>query len=156
MLLFILVFAGVQYWLPDTAAGGESEGQLRMVYAELYQLQTLSVRGVAYKNYRSAVERAKKQVALLRDASSPGEEVLRTALTYHKKALAIWQLQADSDFPVDSLRTDEAVGAALIAECPGIPTFHYKERDQFYVQDGVDCLWRKAEQVLNSMPPNLR
>lgn len=156
LLLLILVLTGIPCWLADTAMAGESTGQIRMAYFELSRLQTLSAGNVPYKDYRSAVELAKKQVALVWDDSYPGVKVLRKALAYHEQALAVWRLQADSDFPVDSLRTDEAVGAAIIAECPDIPRFHKKGRDQVYVQDAVACLWRKAAAVLNGMPSEQR
>jgi len=155
-LLLIIVPTIIPYWLADMAMAEESTGQIRMAYFELSRLQALSTSNVPYKDYRSALERAKEKVDLLRDESFPGVGVLRKALAYDEQALAVWRLQADSDYPVDSVRSDEAVGASIIAECPGVSRFHNKGRDQVYVQDAVACLWRKAAEALNGMPPNLR
>jgi hypothetical protein len=156
LLLLLFILTGISFGVADTTMAEESAGQIRVAYFELSRLQALSTSNVSYKDYRSAFERAKGQVNLLRDGSLPGVEVLRKALAYDEQALAVWRLQADSDFPVDSIRTDEAVGAAVIAECHGVSHFHNKGRDQVYVQDAVACLWRKAAEALNSMPPNLR
>lgn len=140
---------------PAGTMAAESAGQERMAYLELSRLRSLSTPGISYTEYRDAVARAQGQMGLLRDSSSRSVDKLKAAMAYYDQALAVWRLQAEADPPVDSLRTDEADGAAIIGQCPGIPTFHRKSRDHIMVQDAVACLWRQAASILDEAPAEL-
>jgi hypothetical protein len=155
ILLGSLLVAVLSGGLPAGAMAAESRGQERMAYLELTRLRSLSAPGVSYPEYREAVVRAQGQMGLLRDASSGVVKWLRNAMAYYDQALAVWRVQAEGDPPADSLRTDEADGAAIVVQCPDIPTFHLKSRDRIMVQDAVACLWRKAATVLDEAPAEL-
>ena len=155
LLTKAIVVSGMIWCPPWAVVSEESIGQMQAAYAELSRLQALSTPGLTYQNYREAVTRAREEVALLRDESNEGDRLLRSVMAYHEQALAVWKLQADSDAAVDSLRNDEAVGAAIVAQCPDVPRFHYKWREQIYVQDAVACLWNKAAEELRKVPGHL-
>lgn len=156
MVLPLIVVIGALGWQPQVAWAGESVGQERLAYLELTRVRSLSTPGVTYQEYRDSLVPAREYVAMLRDGSSATVQLLRKAIGYYEQALTVWRLQADSEFPVDSLRSDEPEGAAIVKQCPDISRFHYKWRDQIYVKDAVDCIWRKAAEVLDSAPAALR
>lgn len=155
MLLWMVLAIGIHVLLPHVAWSFESKGQERLAYYELTRIRSLSKPGITYREYRDALVRPREYVGLLTDGSSETVGLLRKAMGYYNQALDIWGLEAVSDFPVDSLRTDEPHGAAILKECPNISRFHYKERDQIYVLDAVDCLWNKAADVLGRVPADL-
>jgi hypothetical protein len=126
-----------------------------MAYYRLTLLRSLSKPGSSYQEYREALVQAREYVGLLRDGPSGKVALLGKAMSYYEQAFTVWTLQADSESPVDSLRTDEPNVADILKQCPGIPRFHYKERDQIYVQDAVACIWRKAADLLDQAPADL-
>jgi hypothetical protein len=146
--LLIIVFPG---WLQAETETSEGTGQERVAYLEISRLRSLSRPEVSYPEYREAVARAQVQMGLLGGASSSVVAKLRRAMAYYDQAAAVWRLQAEADPPVDSLRTDEADGAAIAAQCPGIPTFRLKSRDRIMVLDAVACLWRQAATILDEV-----
>jgi hypothetical protein len=152
LVLWLILAAGVFGLQPHEARSDESVGQERMAYYRLSLLRSLSKPGAGFQEYRDALIQAREYVGLLRDGSSGKVALLRKAMSYYEKAYAVWTLQTDSEFPVDSLRTDEPAGAEILEQCPDIPRFHYKERDQIYVQDAVSCMWRKAADLLDKAP----
>ncbi len=131
----------------------ESVGQERLAYIELRRVGSISKSGVTYNDYRDALVPAREYVGLLRDGSSATVGLLKKVMSYYEQALRIWALQSDSEFPVDSLRTDESSGADILRQCPDISRFHYKERDQIFVKDAVDCLWSKSSVLLEKALP---
>ncbi|MDA8429448.1 MAG: hypothetical protein M0T70_09360 [Geobacteraceae bacterium] len=155
ILLLLLLPAGALGWQPQAAWSDESVAQERVAYLELTKVRALSKAGVTYNDYRNALVPARDYVGLLR-GSDATVTLLRQAMGYYEQALSVWSLQTDSEFPVDSLRTDEPQGAAILGQCPGIPRFHYKERDQIYVKDAVDCIWHLAAELLDRAPGDLR
>ena len=155
ILLLLLLPIGAFGWQQPAAWAGESVGQERAAYLELSRVRALSKPGVTFNDYRNALVPAREYVGLLR-GSDATTTLLRQAMGYYEQALSVWSLQTDNEFPVDSLRTDEATGAAILGQCPGIPRFHYKERDQIYVKDAVDCMWRQAAERLDRAPGDLR
>jgi len=154
MVLWLLLATGVAASLPSQAAG-ESVPQERLAYLELTRVRPLCSPNAGYPAYRDALRSAREYVWLLRDGSA-NVELLRKAMDYYEEAFDVWNLQADNDFPVDSLRTDEANGAAILKQCPDIARFHYKWRDQIYVKDAVSCLCGKAAAILDQAPAELR
>lgn len=133
----------------------ESEGQLRLGYHALNRLRSMSRPGVSFRDYREAVGRAREYVGLLRGDGADVQE-LRLVMARYERALNLWSLREESDSAVDSLRSDRPEGEALLRECPGIPRFHRKGRDQIYVLDGVACFWEKAAEQLDRVPAALR
>lgn len=152
LLLFLL--AGVLVWMSPAVSTGESLGQERLAYLELSRVRSLSTSNITYKGYRDALVTPREYVGLLR-GSDATVVLLRKVMGYYEQALSVWSLQVDSEFPVDSLRTDEPAGAATLKECPDIARFHYKERDQIYVKDSVDCILHKAAVLLDEAPLSL-
>jgi len=155
ILLWLVLVIGTLAGSPQAAWSYESKGQERLAYYELTRIRSLSKPGITYREYRDALVRPREYVGLLTDGSSETFGLLRKAMGYYDQALYIWGLRAVSDFPVDSLRTDEPNGAAILKECPTISRFHYKERDQIYVLDAVNCLWNKAADLLERVPSDL-
>lgn len=136
-------------------AQAESEGQERLAYQELARIRLLCGPGLSYREYRDALAQPREYVRLLR-GNSENVVALRGAMGYYEKALTLWSLETDSEFPLDSLRADEPKGADVLNQCPDIPRFHYKERDQIYVRDAVACMWRKAADALDRVPGERR
>lgn len=134
---------------------GESIGQKRMAFLELSRVRSISTSGISYKDYRDALIPARESVSLLRDSDAT-VTLLRQTMSYYEQALMIWGLQEDSEFPVDSLRTDEPNGAAILNQCPDIARFHYKQRDQIYVKDAVNCIWHLTAELLETAPIEIR
>lgn len=141
--------------MPLDAWTGNSAGQERLAYLELNRVRVLSTSGVTFNDYRNALIPAREYVGLLRDDSSATVALLRQTMGYYEQALAVWSLQADNEFPVDSLRTDEPSGADILRQCPGISRFPYKGREQIFVKDAVDCIWRQATELLERAPVEL-
>lgn len=153
--LSLLLATAVFVSLSLASRAEESVGQERLAYIELSRVESISKTGVTYNDYRNALVPAREYVGLLRDGSSATVGLLRKAMSYYEQALRIWALQSDSEFPVDSLRTDEPGGVDILGQCPDIPRFHYKERDQIFVKDAVDCLWSKSSVLLKNALPVL-
>ncbi len=154
--ILLLLVTGFLGWQPQAAWSGESIGQERIAYYELSRVRAMSKPGVTFEEYRKALEPARLYVGLLRNSSSTTVPLLRKAMSYYEQALSVWSQQADSQFPVDSLRTDEPNGAAILRQCPEVPRFHYRDRDQIYVKDAVECIWRQAAELLDKAPAELR
>jgi|GEM_PF-2676621 len=154
VVLGIALIAGLPC-RPARDARAESMGQERLAYLELARIRALCGPELSYRAYRDALAQPREYVGLLKGGSA-SVVLLRGAMGYYEKALALWSLETDSEFPLDSLRTDEPKGAEVLEQCPGIPRFHYKERDQIYVRDAVACMWRKAADALDRTPVELR
>ena len=154
MLLGIVLIAGV-LCRPAPDARAESRGQEHLAYLELTRIRSLCGPELSYRAYRDALARSREYVGLLKGGSQ-NVLLLREAMGYYEKALTLWSLETDSEFPLDSLRTDESRGADILEQCPAIPRFHYKTRDQIYVRDAVACMWRKAADTLDQAPDELR
>lgn len=152
ILVGALLMAGIPCWA-DSAV--ESEGQLRLTYYALNRLRSVSRPGASFRDYREAVARARQYVGLLR-GDGAGVQELRAVMTSYERALTLWALREESESAVDSLRSDRPEGEALLRECPDIPRFHRKGRDQIYVLDGVACIWAKAAEQLDRVPAALR
>lgn len=152
--LLLILLIGALLGMPQTAWTSESVGQERLAYNELNRVRSISTSEASFNDYLNALVTAREYVGLLR-GSDATVVLLRQVMSYYEQALAVWSLQADSEFPVDSLRTDEPNGASILKQCPGIPRFHYKERDQIYVKDAVGCIWHKAAVLLDSAPAEL-
>lgn len=154
LLLGVVMMAGC--WWPQVAAGAdESVGQQRLAYQQLVLLRSLSRPGVSYGEYRQAVVRTRQYVALLR-GDSPGVALLREAMATYERALHVWSLKEESQYLVDSLRTDQSEGGAILGLCPGISRFRYKFREQIFVTDAVNCVWGKAALLLEQVPEDVR
>ncbi len=152
--LLLLLMVGVLVWVPAATSNGESLSQERLAFLELSRVRSLSTSNITYKGYRNALVTPREYVGLL-SGSDATVVLLRKVMGYYEQALSVWSLQVDSEFPVDSLRTDEPEGAMILKECPDIARFHYKERDQIYVKDSVDCILQKASVLLDEAPASL-
>ena len=86
---------------------------------------------------------------LLQDRSSSDYKNLEKALSYYQSALSVWRKQMDPYAAVDSLRVDEADGASVMVDCPGIATFRLKSADRIRIQDAVTCLQNKGAAALD-------
>lgn len=155
MILWLLLATGFAAALPSQAAG-ESVPQERLAYLELTRVRALSQAGADYRAYREALERARQYVELLPDGSSVNADLLRKALAYYERSSFLWARQVASDFPVDSLRTDEPDGASILEQCPDVARFRYKFREQIYVKNALECIWGKAAALLDQAPSELR
>lgn len=93
---------------------------------------------------------------LLQDRSSSDYKDLEKALSYYQWALSVWSKQMDPYGAVDSLRTDEADGASVMVECPGIPTFRLKSADRIRIHDAVACLQHKGAAALDDVSESLK
>ncbi len=153
LLLLLPAIAAIGF-LSGPACSEESVGQVRVAYQELNRVRSKSTSNITFNDYRNALVSAREYVRMLR-GSDATVATLRQVMSYYEQALTVWSLQADSEFPVDSLRTDEQNGAAILKQCPNIARFHYKNRDQIYVKDAVDCIWHQAAELLERMPANL-
>jgi len=155
LCLALLLLISTLCWPSAPAWSDESVGQERVAYLQLTRLRTLSTSGGSYGEYKDAVGEARMYVELLR-GSDATVSLLRRAMSYYEQALSVWGLQADSPSAVDSLRSDQPVGAGILVQCPDIARFPYKQREQIYVKDALNCLWRIAADVLAKAPDNLR
>lgn len=155
LLLGMMVVSGV-LCRPQFAVGAtESVGQQRLAYQQLSLVRALSRPGVSYAQYRDAVARARQYVGLLK-GEGQGVVFMRRAMATYERALHVWSLKEESQYPVDSLRTDQPEGDAILGLCPAIPRFPYKFREQIYVVDAVNCIWGLAAQLLEQVPEDVR
>lgn len=155
-VLLLLMMAISSWLLPRPTWSSENVGQEHLAYLELSRIREQSKPGVTYQDYKDALVRGREFVSLLPDDSSTTVGLLKKAMSYYEQTLVVWTFQADSEFPVDSLRTDEPNGAAILKMCPDISRFHHKQRDQVYVKDAVECIWHKAADQLDEVPSKIR
>lgn len=135
-------------YVSEMTAMEDSPAQMRIAYLALSQLRTSSSSAASFREFRNRVKQAEDSMGLLRDTSSTDYKAMEQALSYYQWALSVWRKQEDSNEAVDSLRTDEADGAAVMAECPGIATFRLKSADRIRIGDAVACLHGKGAEAL--------
>lgn len=139
-----------------TLAREDSPAQKRLTYQALAQIRTLSSSGASFEEFRHGVLQAEDAMRLLQDRSSSDYKDLQKALSYYQSALSVWSKQTDPYGAVDSLRADEAEGASVMLDCPGIPVFRLKSADHIRIQDAVACLQSMGAAALDYVPESLK
>lgn len=137
-------------------AGVDSQAQMRLTYLALSQLRALSSSGASFEEFRDGVRQAEDAMRLLHDQSSRDYKKLERSLSYYRSALSVWSRQTDPYGAVDSLRADEADGASVLLDCPGIATFRLKSADRIRIQDALACLQSKGAEALDDVSESLK